>query len=117
MNRGRLHTGKEGSGTLGGKAGRSRDATPGTGTVFRFSVITWLLSLSPVSLSMFLLFHHTVSSPSLVIPFLDNTTGAQHPHDNRIKACMWCLSSIHSLTGGRWHVHAAWRLLGHGREC
>ena len=116
MNRGRLHTGKEGSGTLGGKAGRSRDATPGTGTVFRFSVITWLLSLSPVSLLMFPLFHHTVSSPSLVIPFLDNTTGAQHHHDNRTKARMWCLS-IHSLTGGRWHVHAAWRLLGHGREC
>lgn len=55
-------------------------------------------------------------SPSLIIPFLDNTTGAQHHHDNRIKARMWCLS-IHSLTGGRWHVHAAWRLLGHGREC
>lgn len=38
MNRGRLHTGKEGSGTLGGKAGRSRDATPHTWYWYCFSI-------------------------------------------------------------------------------
>ena len=38
MNRGRLHTGKEGSGTLGGKAGRSRDATPHTWYWYCFSL-------------------------------------------------------------------------------
>jgi hypothetical protein len=123
MNRGPLHAGKEGSGTLGGKAGRSLDAIPGTGTgtLLCLSIITWVLSLSPVSSRVV-----SPALPSRCLPPSSNhsslATSAQH-HDNQIEACMWCLS-IYSLTGsrwqvagGRWHVHGAWRLLGHGREC
>jgi hypothetical protein len=49
MNRGRLHAGKEGSGTLGGKAGRSRDGNSWYWHPLLLCAITWVLSLSPVS--------------------------------------------------------------------
>jgi hypothetical protein len=49
MNRGPLHAGKEGSGTLGGKAGRSRDGNSWYWHPLLLCAITWVLSLSPVS--------------------------------------------------------------------
>jgi hypothetical protein len=109
MNRGRLHAGKEGSGTLGGKAGPSLDAAPGTG-----ASVTFCHRLGPVTFSGLSSSAITSSPPFLIPSHSRLNTGAQH-HDNQIEACMWCLS-IYSLTGGRRHVRPAWRLLGHGRS-
>ena len=105
MNRGRLHAGKEGSGTLGGKAGRSRDATPGTGTVFRFSVITWLLSLSPVALLVFLLFHHAVSISHHSISRQHHRSTASSRQSNQGSHVVSQHSQPH-----RWQVACACRL-------
>ena len=113
--RGRLHAGKEGSGTLGGKAGRSRDAIPGNGTVYRLFTFHYHHHFSLRLRSLLYSFSCSPDIHSTCLPL-------NHFHHQSTASAQW-QSGLHVMSqhlqvaGGRWHVRTAWRLLGHGRKC
>lgn len=124
MNRGRLHAGKEGSGTLGGKAGPSQVSTQ---LLVLVGCWDWLLVPS------FTFCHHWLSSHlrSLFQGFSDSslvyssflsfpyslTHTLSTPGHSITTATKGLACGVSASTGGRWHVRTARRLLGHGREC